>query len=381
MHLEVLQNFIQQNQEELYRTLQELCQIPAPSHFEHDRAEYCKNWLIAQGASGTYVDEAQNVIFPLNCEDSKEIAVIAAHMDTVFPDREPFAYIDDGETIRCPGVADDTASVVVLMLTAKYFIENKLIPRKGILFVCNSCEEGLGNLKGIRQLFQDYEGRIGQFVSRDSNLNSACISSVGSHRYQVEVITEGGHSYSKFGNVNAIAELSKIIAKIYEIQVPKIRDSRTTYNVGSISGGTSVNTIAQSARMLCEYRSDNVECLAQMRDRFEEIFESSRAEKVAVNVTLLGERPCDMEGIDKVQEPLIALCRQVIEGVIGTELHLHSGSTDCNIPRSLGIPAIAVGVRDAAGIHTREECMDKKSVITGLEIALKLVMALADIDA
>lgn len=377
MNTTVLQNYIEENKELLYRTLQELCQIPAPSHYEQERAEYCKKWLTGYGAEGVYIDEALNVVFPMNCKESKEITVIAAHTDTVFPDREPFAYVDDGVTIRCPGVADDTASVVVLMLTAKYFMENNIVPGKGLLFVCNSCEEGLGNLKGTRQLFRDFEGRIAQFVSLDSNLTSACTSSVGSHRYEVEVLTEGGHSFGKFGNANAIAELSRIIAELYTIEVPRIGNSKTTYNVGSISGGTSVNTIAQSARMLCEYRSDNVECLAQMKARFEEIFEAARSEKVTVNVTLLGERPCDVDGIARLQEPLIEVCSRVIEGVNGTPLHVHSGSTDCNIPRSLGIPAIAVGVRDATGIHTREECMDKKSVLTGLEISLKLAEALS----
>ena len=377
MNTITLQNYIEENKELLYQTLKELCLIPAPSHFEEKRARYCKEWLTEHGAEGVYIDEALNVIFPLNCEESREITVIAAHTDTVFPDMEPFTYEDDGEFIRCPGVADDTASVVVLMLTAKYFLENGICPPKGILFVCNSCEEGLGNLKGVRQLFKDYQGRIAQFISLDSNLTSACTSSVGSHRYEVEVLTAGGHSFGAFGNANAIAELSGIIAQIYTIEVPRIGSSRTTYNVGNISGGTSVNTIAQSAKMLCEYRSDNVECLAQMKERFEAIFDEARNENVTVNVTLLGERPCDVDGIEKLQEALVTVCTRVIEGVNGEPLRCGSGSTDCNIPRSLGIPAIAVGVRSAKGIHTREECMDKKSVLKGMEISLKLALALA----
>ena len=202
-----------------------------------------------------------NVIFPLNCDSSDEITVFVAHTDTVFPDTESMPYFDDGEKVHCPGVADDTASVVVLLMTAKYFVENKIVPPKGVMFVCNSCEEGLGNLKGTRQLFNDYKDRIGRFISFDSNLNVVADRCVGSHRYEVEVLTEGGHSYGAFGNNNAIEKLSSLITEIYKTEVPQKPGTRTTYNVGTISGGTSINTIAQNAKMLCEYRSDDRECL------------------------------------------------------------------------------------------------------------------------
>ena len=142
-----MKDFINNNTDLMFNTLKDLCHIPAPSHHEEKRAEYCKEWLEKVGAKGVYVDEALNVIFPINCEDSSQITVFAAHTDTVFPDMEPMPYYDDGEKIHSPGVSDDTTSVVVLMTMAKYFIENNLIPENGIMFVCNSCEEGLGNLK------------------------------------------------------------------------------------------------------------------------------------------------------------------------------------------------------------------------------------------
>ena len=155
-----IKNYIEKNNNLLYKTLEELCHIPAPSHHEHARAEYCKKWLEKHGAKGVYIDDALNVILQLNCDYSNEITVFAAHTDTVFPDMEPMPYHDDGEKVFCPGAADDTASVVILLLTAKYFIEEGILPDDGIMFVLNSCEEGLGNLKGIRKLFEDYEDRI-----------------------------------------------------------------------------------------------------------------------------------------------------------------------------------------------------------------------------
>lgn len=366
-----LKKYIAENEELMFETLKELCGIPAPSHFEQKRAEYCKEWLERNGAEGVYIDEALNAVFPLNCEGSNEITVFEAHTDTVFPDMEPMPYVDDGEKVHCPGVGDDTASVVVLLLMAKYFVEKKLVPKEGILFVCNSCEEGLGNLKGTRQIFKDYEGRVKQFVTFESGLNVVRNQCVGSHRYEVEVLTEGGHSFSKFGNENAIAALSKMVAEIYQIEVPKKEGTKTTYNVGTISGGTSVNTIAQNAKMLCEYRSDDRECLAVMQEKFEAIFAAANTEKVRVNVNKVGDRPCSNIDSSKI-EAMISLVAPMIEEVSGQKIKLCSSSTDCNIPLSLGIAAICVGVNNLSGAHTREEWVEKASLIPGLEIALRM---------
>lgn len=378
MNDSMIKSYITWHKEEMYQTLKELCEIPAPSHFEHKRAEYCKNWLENAGAEGVYIDDALNVIFPLNCKGSDEITVFVAHTDTVFPDMEPMTYFDDGEKIHCPGAADDTASVVVLMMMAKFFLENNLCPKRGIMFVCNSCEEGLGNLKGTRQLFKDFSGRISRFISFDSQLNTVSDRCVGSHRYEVEVLTEGGHSYGAFGNINAIAELSKMIDEIYKIDVPVKGESRTTYNVGTISGGTSVNTIAQNAKMLCEYRSDDRECLAAMEKKFEAIFKAARCEKVQVNVKKVGDRPCSNIDSSKV-EALKKKAVPIIEKTIGETVSFESSSTDCNIPLSLGVPALCVGVNTHTGVHTREEWLEKASLIPGLEIAIKLGEALTEV--
>ena len=372
MQKEFLQTYINQNFEATLELLRSLCHIPAPSHKEHDRARFCKNWLEDNGAKGVYIDEALNVIFPLNCENSNEITVLAAHTDTVFPDMEPLPYQEDKEKIYCPGVGDDTASLAVLMMTAKFFIENQIHPSKGILFVCNSAEEGLGNLKGTRQLMKDYAGKIAQFITLDSNLNVMNTQCVGSHRYRVEVTTEGGHSFQKFGNPNAIAVLSDIISNIYQLQVPQLADTRTSYNVGTIEGGTSVNTIAQNASMLCEYRSDNEEALSIMQEKFENIFASAEADGIQIQVEKIGDRPCARQvDIDRLNT-LISSCHKIIEEVICEPLILKSASTDCNIPLSLGIPAICIGVYRGAGSHTREEWVEKKSLKQGLEVALRI---------
>lgn len=373
--MENIEKFLKENKDELYRIHKELCLIPAPSGLEDERAEYCKKLLISYGAKGVYIDEAKNVIFPLNADKSDRLTVMVAHTDTVFPDLEPMPFVDDGETIKCPGVGDDTASLAVLLLVAKFLVENGIKPENGLLIVANSCEEGLGNLKGTRQLFKDFEGRVAQFISYDAaSLRRITNNCVGSVRYEVEVKTEGGHSYGAFGNKNAIHYLSKIVNAIYELKVPEIEGERTTYNVGTIEGGTSVNTIAQNAKMLCEYRSTSSEALEIMKGKFFEIFDSVRAMGVEVNVTVVGERP-SAKGVDENEiKRMCEIVSKVQKEVTGEDTAYGSGSTDCNIPLSLGVPAICFGVYVGGGAHTRGEWIKKDSMMPGLEIALKTTL-------
>ncbi len=375
---ELIKAYIEKNKEEVIAVHRELCLIPAPSHHEEKRAEFCKNWFHSYGMTDAYIDEALNVICPYNAEGKNDLTVFVAHTDTVFPDTEPMPYIDDGEKIFSPGAGDDTASLTVLMFVARFFYENK-VKSGGVLFVANSCEEGLGNLKGTRQIFKDYEGRVKQFISFDSsNFNYAADRCVGSCRYSVTVKTKGGHSWGKFGEKNAIAELSSIINKIYSIDLPVKEGKKVSYNVGGISGGTSVNTIAQEANMLCEYRSDDEELLAFMKNRFAEIFESAKKDDVWVEVEVIGERPCagavDLNEIEKLKE----IANSVALEVTGNPLNYKASSTDCNIPLSLAIPALCIGVICGGGAHTREEFIIKSSFIPGLEIGIKAAIKFAN---
>ncbi len=367
----MVQEFVRANTESVLETLRELCKIPAPSHMEDERAAYCEAWLLKNGAEGVYIDEAKNVIFPINCEGKSEITVFVAHTDTVFPDTEPLPYEEDAENIYCPGAGDDTACLSVLLHMAKYFIEKKIQPKKGVLFVCNSCEEGLGNLKGTRQIFKDFKGRIAQFISLDGRLGRIADACAGSHRYKVEVRTVGGHSYGNFGNANAIHRLSEIIAEIYKIRVPEMEGEKTTYNVGGISGGTSVNTIAQSAEMLCEYRSSHKDCLAEMQAEFERIFKAAASDEAEIIIEKIGDRPCSDIDDSKI-EVLRRIIAPISEDIMGKAPIYVPSSTDCNIPLSMGIPAICVGAYEGGGAHTREEWVKKDSLSKGLEFAIRI---------
>ena len=240
-------SYIAENIEDIKRIIRDLCAIPAPSHHEEKRAEYCKAWFRANGFEDVEIDEALNVVCRYQVTDENDLVVFMAHTDTVFPDTEPMPFREDEKKMYAPGVCDDTANLAVMMVSARYFVQRKLRAKCGLLFVANSCEEGLGNLKGSRRIIQDYGSRIREFYTFDgTNLRRVVTSAVGSHRYRVTVRTEGGHSYGAFGNRNAIYYLSSIINTIYTMKVPQKEGVKTTYNVGVIEGGTSVNTIAQA---------------------------------------------------------------------------------------------------------------------------------------
>ena len=351
----------------------ELCKIPAPSGLEDERAEYIKNYLIDLGYKDAYIDSAKNVIWKLDGESS-DYTLFMAHTDTVFPDLEPLPYEDDGTLIKCPGVCDDTVCVAIILSYCKYLKDIGYKAKNSILFSANACEEGLGNLKGVRQIFKDFAGKIKVMFTLDGGYNHIVNKSVGSHRYKVTAETLGGHSFGAFGRLNAILVLSQIVNKIYQIEVPKKEGTKTTYNVGIINGGTSVNTIAQKADMLCEYRSDDNDFLNMMKNKFNSIFEevSAMYPDAKITVELVGDRPAmgkvDAEILDKYAKMVMDIQQKYTTKTVVAS----SGSTDCNIPHSLGIPAICVGVYEGAGVHTREEYLVKASVKNGVDIMNEL---------
>ena len=370
----ISEDYVKKSEQEMLGLLKELCAIPAPSHHEERRAEFCRDWLARQGAEGVYIDTALNTVYPVNCEGRDDIVVFMAHTDTVFPDLEPMPWREDEDKVYCPGVGDDTACLTVLLTVIRYILENKLTPKRGILFVANACEEGLGNLKGIRQIMSDYEGRISAVYTFDGAYNRVVNCPVGSHRYLVEAETEGGHSFGKFGNKNAIVALSDLIQRLYQVDLPVVGDSQTTYNVGTIEGGTSVNTIAQYAKMLYEYRSDNAQCLQAMKEYFYQQVEEVRSDQVSLKVTAVGERPC-MGDVDKQHlENMVQRCQAVCEKYSGQPCRTGKGSTDANIPMSMGVPAICAGAYLGGGAHTREEWVEKASLPVGLQIAGELIL-------
>lgn len=374
-----VKEYIDAHAKEAHDLLTALAQIPAPSNHEEKRAEFCRKWLTDQGAEGVYIDRALNVIYPIGLDSHEKIVVFMAHTDVVFPDTTPLPLTEADGKIFCPGVGDDTANVTALMLAAKYLAgkvkDKSLASEYGFLLVCNSGEEGLGNLKGSRAICEDFGDRIEAFISFDGYYTGITERAVGSIRYQVEVKTVGGHSYGNFGNPNAIAILAEIINELYKQKVPE--GGKTTYNVGTICGGTSVNTIAQQVSMLYEFRSDRRENLDMMERHFEAVMAFYRDKKIDLDVKVLGIRPCDGMVDPVKREKLLSDSETIIEKVTGKKPKRGPGSTDCNIPLSMGIPAVCFGTCTGAGAHTREEYINTDSLVPGYEIALRMVLAYA----
>ncbi len=364
--------FIDEHAGEALALLKTIAQIPSPSNHEEQRMEFCRKWLEDMGAKKVYTDEALNTVYPLGVTEDNPVIVFMAHTDVVFPDTSPLPWKEENGRLCCPGVGDDTANLVCLLMAAKYVTEAALQPKDnaGILFVCNSGEEGLGNLKGSRKICSDYAGRIRAFYSFDGRLDEVISRAVGSHRFLVTAKTQGGHSYSDFGRDNAIERLAAVIRDIYAVKVPG--EGKTTYNVGTISGGTSVNTIAQEAHMLCEFRSDTKAGLDYMKKEFDKIFD-----RPGLSVQLVGERPCEdlsPEG-EAVRESMLRRTEERMKAVTGRVCSRESGSTDCNIPLSLGIPAVCFGSYYGEGAHTREEYVEKDSLRMGYEVTLDTVLS------
>ena len=357
-------------QEELIQLLMTLCRIPAPSGQEQRRAAFIQNWLQAECGLTGFLDEALNVLVPFSFpavplstgkdmaaspEVSSPALLFLAHTDTVFPDQSEMPVSRSSDRISSPGVGDDTACVAVLMLYLKYKKQKLFSCKKPLLFAFNSCEEGLGNLKGSRRIMEDYGRFICEAVSFDGGVNGICNHAVGALRWQITIRTTGGHSYNDFGNTNAIEAMSDLIRRLYLLKIPE--NGRNTYNVGTISGGTSVNTIAQSCTCLFECRSDLRENLKQMEQDFQCTLSRLKADRpdIHLELSLVGERPCGGNVDPQKQEALTRRAQSSIQKISGRLPVIGSGSTDCNIPLSLGIPAVCFGGLLGDGVHTREE--------------------------
>lgn len=359
--------------EEELDLLRTLAQIPAPSHHEEARAHFVHEWLVSQGASDVRIDDANNVILTIEAENPERYAVFSAHTDVVFPDTGPLPLTEDAERLYAPGVGDDTANLVGLLFAARWFLKRRPRLTRPLLIVANSCEEGLGNLAGTRELFRQYAGRIAEFTSFDLYLGMHVTSAVGSHRWRVRCTTEGGHSWEDFGRDNAIEALCSFIEDLYALELPT--EAKTTINVGRFVGGTTVNTIAEEASVLVEYRSASDECLEQMYGKFVVLVERHLKERTRIDVELIGRRPASGGSVPPGQAVLLARADEALRELAGVKpLHVES-STDANVPLSLGIPAHTVGAVEGDLLHTREEWIEKASLPQGLAVIMALMLA------
>ncbi len=344
----------------------ELAKIPSFSHHEEKKAEFVCETLHQMGFSAAYVDASSSVICPVGEISSQKAVLFCAHIDTVFEDTEELPVKREAGRIYAPGIGDNSANVSALLTLARMVQVFRLKEKQPILLAFTSGEEELGNLKGIRSVLSQFEGQVGEAVAVDGGYRHVVSRAVGSNRYQVTVKTEGGHSYGDFGNRNAIACMGKLIERLYEMEVPS--EAKSTFNVGKIEGGTSINAIAQECRMLFELRSEKKECLEQMAGYFEQCVHEARETGADVQVELIGQRPCAQLTVkNHLEEKVLAAAKT--QGIVP---EFYASSTDANLPLSKNIPAVSFGACLGGGAHTREEYLEIESMRTGMKILASL---------
>lgn len=360
--------------EELVALISRVTEVPAPSHDEALRGKVIAAIMEEYGFPLVQTDPAGNVIGFFSGMDSSRIIVSMAHMDTVFPKDTDFTVKRDGNTLAAPGISDNTASVGQMLMVGRAFARNAPLPHP-VLLIANVCEEGLGDLKGARY-FCDHVAEYDfggfkldpsklVFLNIDGGLGQLVNAGIGSRRLRVEYKGEGGHSWGAFGKSSAVHGIGTAIAGIAKISVPK--EPRTTYNVGVVSGGHSVNSIAQDAHMLLDMRSVSAEPLAALEKEVREVLDSAAAATgTTYTAQVVGDRPTgSISPESTLVKGLIGLGKEH-----GIELELSASSTDSNIPLAKGWPAVTMGFKHSENAHRTSEFLYIDSLTPGIKFML-----------
>jgi tripeptide aminopeptidase len=340
-----------------------ICEIPAPPFKEERRGEEMKRRFEALGLRNVRIDSIGNVIAERPGVGGGPVVVLAAHLDTVFPEETDVRVKRDGTMLRGPGIGDDCRGLAVLLAVAKAMIASNVRTAGTVYFVANVGEEGPGNLRGVKHLFAKPPAKIDYFISVDGTGLGLTSRAVGSNRYKVSFKGPGGHSYGAFGMPSPIHALGRAISKISAIQVP--RTPKTTFNVGIIEGGTSVNTISPLGAMEVDLRSESPDELAKLDAAFRKAVDEGLAEenarwpqsraRVTVDVVSMGVRPA---AAPPDSSRIIQTARAAARA-LGFDSPGGASSTDANWPMSLGIQAITLdGGGEGQGSHSLAESYD-----------------------
>ena len=362
-----------------------ICEVPAPPFAEERRAAEMKQRFEALGLRNVRIDSIGNVIAERPGSGGGPVIIFSAHLDTVFPEGIDVSVTRDGTLLRGPGIGDDCRGLAVLLIVAKAMAAANVATVGTIYFIANVGEEGPGNLRGVKHLFEKPPAKIDYFVAVDGTGLGLTTRAVGSNRYRVSFKGPGGHSYGAFGMPSPIHALGRAIARISEIQVP--RSPKTTFNVGIIEGGTSVNTISPLGQMDVDLRSESPAELAKLDALFRRAVDDALVEenarwpqsrtKVTVEVETLGIRPAAAPP----DTARIIRAAQAAARSLGFEAPGSASSTDANWPMSLGIPAITLdGGGEGRGAHSVTESYDDGDRgWLGPQWALLVVVRLAEL--
>jgi tripeptide aminopeptidase len=359
-----------------------VCEIAAPPFHEQERGKELERLFKQAGLENVRIDAVGNVIGVRPGAAAHPNVVFSAHLDTVFPEGTDVHVKREGSVLRGAGIGDDCRGLVVLLGMIRALREANVQTPGTITFVADVGEEGLGDLRGTKNLFDDsLRGQIDKFVSIDGTGVTVTNVGVGSYRYRTTFKGPGGHSFGSFGLANPIQAMGRAIAKIDNFEVPA--NPRTTFNVGRVGGGTSVNAIPFECWMEVDMRSADKASLEAVNAKFKAAVAQALEEEnrrwnnrgaISVANELVGYRPAGMTASDSA----IVITATAVSKVFGFSGKLMEGSTDSNVPMNRGIPAITIGGGGTGmGAHSASESYDITDSWLGTQRALLLAVALA----
>lgn len=361
-----------------------LTEIPAPPFKEETRAAYYLQQMKKRGLDNAYIDDEGNAIGVRKGSGEGPTLLIAAHLDTVFPEGIDTTVNYRNGRFYAPGIGDDTRGLAVLLAVIDVLETNGVQTIGDIMFAGNVGEEGRGDLRGIKAIFRDHPELDG-FVSVDGvRLRGITTGGTGSRRFEFQFMGPGGHSFGSFGMASAIHAMGRAITKIADFETPSY--PKTTFTIGTVEGGTSVNSIAADAAFALDMRSNDPELLAQLERRAKAAANEAVAEenarwnngKISVEFKLIGDRPV---GRTPTESPVVQVAALAFDELgIGLQ-QLSISSTDSNVPMSLGIPAITIaGGGEGGGAHSPDEWFSPMNSQVGPQAALLVILSLVGVD-
>ena len=375
-------NAVQRNEPHFIEEQIRICEIPAPPFHEEARAKELEKLFTQLGLQDVRIDKAGNVIGVRPGAAAHPNLLFQAHLDTVFPEGTNVKVTREGNVLKGPGIGDDCRGLAMMLGVIKALDDGRVTTPGTITFAADTGEEGLGDLRGTKNLFNDsLKGEIDKFISVDGTGLSIENVGVGSYRYRATFKGPGGHSFGAFGMANPIQAMGRAIAKIDSFQVPN--DPKTTFNVGRVGGGTSVNAIPFECWMEVDMRSANKDALETVNTKFKAAVQEAVEDEnrrwngrgpVTVSNELVGVRPAGSTPADSG----IVLTAVAVTKLFGGEGTLREGSSDSNVPMNMGIPAVTIGGGGSgSGAHSLNETYNIKDSWLGTQRGLLLAVALA----
>lgn len=351
-------NFIEKEYLNILDDLKSIALIASPPFNEKGRIGFIRSYLSKKGLQDTQIDKEGNLSLELK-GDSDDTILFSAHVDTAFPEATKLEIKEDNERIYCPGICDNSMGIVSLLYLIAYIKKNNIKLKNRNIFLFNVGEEELGNLRGIKYFIDNLkkDDLRAHIVIEGHKIGRLTTKAVGSHRVNIKIKTDGGHSWRDYGKPNAIMFAARIIQGISSLEF--CDSPKTTFNIGIIKGGKSVSSIPDYCEFSLEIRSTSQEKIKGKKRHIDSIL--SNLKEVQISTEILGDRPAG----EMNNKELIGLIRQV-----HNKLHIETiddiGSTDSNYPISLGLPSLTIGITDAEKTHSVNEFLYKEPIKKGI---------------